>query len=444
MLAVKGLFTIVALQLIGEKVQQLAKEYTGEDASKYDAAAQLFRVPYWDWGTDARVPPSCTRQNITVNGPDGRITMHNPLYSYRWLEHPLDPNQFPGSEQWGDETTRSPNGDSDFPVDEVNAKLSQQAEIITLRVYRAFSSSNTYEEMASMTGNGASFEAPHNDIHNLVGGSFATLTVTSFDILFMLHHCNLDRLAAMWSIIHYGSTVQTIPYQSSGLFATPQGEEITADSPLKPFYQKDGKSFHTSRSVLGISDFGYTYPEFEDLDDSDPYQNSRHMIEIVNDLYGSILPPAVKRPHQKAWHVEGTTKDWVVFIEVERSELELPCTINVYMRDKYAGRTTLLNMPMHGLLSDEIPLTQAVNASEFKGMPADAIEDQLEEGLRFEIKKDDGTIIDPSTVPSLKLDVQGFDVTPPSSSSEFPSYNRGKHSYSKVFIKYNGTKSMVP
>lgn len=34
-----------------------------------------------------------------------------------------------------------------------------------------------------MTGNGASFEAPHNDIHNLVGGSFATLTVTSFDIL---------------------------------------------------------------------------------------------------------------------------------------------------------------------------------------------------------------------------------------------------------------------
>ena len=69
-----------------------------------------------------------------MNGPDGRITMHNPLYSYRWLEHPLDPNQFPGSEQWGDETTRSPNGDSDFPVDEVNAKLSQQAEIITLRV----------------------------------------------------------------------------------------------------------------------------------------------------------------------------------------------------------------------------------------------------------------------------------------------------------------------
>lgn len=203
----------------------------------------------------------------------------------------------------------------------------------------------------------------------------------------MLHHCNLDRLAAMWSIIHYGSTVQTIPYQSSGLFATPQGEEITADSPLKPFYQKDGKSFHTSRSVLDISDFGYTYPEFEDLDGSDPYQNSRHMIEIVNDLYGSILPPAVKRPHQKAWHVEGTTKDWVVFIEVERSELEIPCTINVYMRDKYAGRTTLLNMPMHGLLSDEIPLTQAVNASEFKGMPADAIEDQLEEGLRFEIKK---------------------------------------------------------
>lgn len=121
-------------QLIGEKMQQLAKQYTGEDASAYDAAGKAFRLPYWDWASDARVPPSCTRQNITVNGPDGRVTIRNPLYSYRWHEHPLDQSLFPNSNTWGDETTRSPNDNTTFPVDEVNAKLSQQAQIITLRV----------------------------------------------------------------------------------------------------------------------------------------------------------------------------------------------------------------------------------------------------------------------------------------------------------------------
>lgn len=115
-------------------MQQLAKQYTGEDASAYDAAGKAFRLPYWDWASDARVPPSCTRQNITVNGPDGRVTIRNPLYSYRWHEHPLDQSLFPNSNTWGDETTRSPNDNTTFPVDEVNAKLSQQAQIITLRV----------------------------------------------------------------------------------------------------------------------------------------------------------------------------------------------------------------------------------------------------------------------------------------------------------------------
>lgn len=206
----------------------------------------------------------------------------------------------------------------------------------------------------------------------------------------MLHHCNLDRLAAMWSAIHYKNTVQTVPYQSNGLFATAKGEEITADSPLKPFYRADGRSFHTTRSVLNTSDFGYTYPEFHSLD-SDPYRRSQQMIEIVNDIYGSILPPGVKRPHRRRatnrHAAEETTKDWVVSLEVERSELSLPCTINIYMRDRYAGRTTLLNMPMQGLVSDEIPLAQAIDSSYFRGMAPNEIEDQLEAGLRFEIKK---------------------------------------------------------
>lgn len=121
-------------QIISERIQLLAGKYTGENASVYDAASQTFRLPYWDWASDSQIPSSCTTKNITVNAPDGPLTIRNPLYSYRWHEYPLDRDLFPDSQNWEDETTRSPNSVSHFPVDEVNAKLAQQAQIITLRV----------------------------------------------------------------------------------------------------------------------------------------------------------------------------------------------------------------------------------------------------------------------------------------------------------------------
>ncbi|RYO97996.1 hypothetical protein DL763_002501 [Monosporascus cannonballus] len=427
-------------QVLGQKVQQLADEYSGKDASAYKAAGQTFRLPYWDWALDARVPPSCTRQNITVNAPEGSITIRNPLYSYKWHQYPLDQGLFPGSESLENETTRSPNPTSHFPVEDVNTKLAAQAQQIKLKVYHAFAFADTYEKMASMTGNGNSFESPHNDVHNLVGGSFATLTVTSFDPLFMLHHCNLDRLAAIWAAIYFENTVQTTSYQSGGLFATARGEDITADSPLKPFYQADGKTFHTSRSVRDITQFGYTYPELQDLD-LDVHQNALRVTELVNDLYGSLPAPRVRRPYPRGYGTQ-SSREWVVSVEVERSELELPCTIHIYRGDRYAGRTTLLDMPRNRILFDEIPLAGVISASEFRGMSPDAVEDLLEKEFRFEIKKDDGTVLDPMKVPSLRLDVQGFDVRPPSSLSELPKYS-GKYTYSKVFAQYNGTRHSI-
>lgn len=123
-------------QIIGAKVQQLAGEYTRDNASSsdYDAASRAFRIPYWDWASDARIPPSCTRQSITVNAPGGPVTIRNPLYSYRWQSYPPDPTLFPSTEKWEEETTRSPEGGDHFPVDKVNAKLAGEAESITLRV----------------------------------------------------------------------------------------------------------------------------------------------------------------------------------------------------------------------------------------------------------------------------------------------------------------------
>lgn len=114
---------------------RLAPEYNkGDNGSYYVSASQKFRLPYWDWAADARVPHSCTTQSITVNAPVGPVTIRNPLYSYRWLDYPLNQSLFPGSENWPNETTRSPNANSTYPVDEVNQKLTEQAQSITMKV----------------------------------------------------------------------------------------------------------------------------------------------------------------------------------------------------------------------------------------------------------------------------------------------------------------------
>lgn len=116
-------------QVLGQEIQNIASKYHGhQNASAYKHAAQVFRIPYWDWAASARLPPSCAQQNITVNGPHGPLTLRNPLYSYRWQTYPLNQSQFPGSGDWPAETTRASNGKEDFSLGAVNANLTKVAD----------------------------------------------------------------------------------------------------------------------------------------------------------------------------------------------------------------------------------------------------------------------------------------------------------------------------
>ncbi|KAI0602121.1 Di-copper centre-containing protein [Biscogniauxia sp. FL1348] len=398
-------------QILGEQVQQLALEYTGDNASAYQDAAQKFRLPFWDWASDSTLPTACAEETVTVNGPQGQITMHNPLYNYQWQTYPLDPNEFPGSQGWGPTTTRDgPNG---FDPEFVNAKLQDASGQIKDAVYRTFVSSNTFEEMASMANSGSSFEAPHNDIHNLVGGSFENLDITGFDSLFMLHHANLDRLAALWSAIH-NSSYQAEAYATPGLYSTAKGAIITANSPLKPFYQQDGETFHTGMSASTTEAFGYSYAELS----QSRVDAAGGLVSQVNQLYGGA--PTM------------TARGWFAALQVERADLALPATIELRAGNgagRLVGRTVLLGMPAAGLAHDEIGLGRAVDALGLGGEAAapDAVFRALREGLRVEVKKGDGTTVNLGDVASLRLQIANEEVTPAGSDTEFPTFGARKY-----------------
>ncbi|KAI0878700.1 Di-copper centre-containing protein [Hypoxylon argillaceum] len=397
-------YLVLYEEILGDEVQRLAAEYTNnDDAPAYREASQKLRLPYWDWASDSTLPPSSMRENISVNGPNGEMTLHNPLYNYRWQTYPLNATQFPGQGGMGPVTTRN-----------ISRSLDDLTSSIKDSVYRTFSSATTYDQMASMAGSGSSFESPHNVIHNSVGGSFLGLDLTSFDALFMLHHCNLDRLAAMWTA-SYHDTLQAQPFISQGLYSTARGEMITADSPLKPFYQADGKTFHTGRTMAAIEAFGYTYPETPNEDQG----RQEGVIVQINRLYGDLTA------NQTLTAASTSRREWVVKIQVDRADLQLPCSIDMYLGDHLAGRTWLLSMPKTGLAHDELPLSRAISRLGIDSNEPGAIEKRLVNDLHVQVTKvcSDDTVLDPGDIPSLQATLVGEDVTPPSSESEFPSYS---------------------
>ncbi|KAI1170771.1 Di-copper centre-containing protein [Nemania sp. FL0916] len=387
-------------QNFGEAIQRIAVEYTNTtNASAYQDAAQKLRLPYWDWASDPALPPSSVEENVTVGGPDGDMVLHNPLYSYRWQTYPLNGTRFPGQGSMGPTTTRDGHGNS-----------SDILGLVKDSVYRTFSSVTTYDQMASMAGSSSSFESPHNVIHNYVGGSFSSLDLTSFDALFMLHHCNLDRLAAMWTASH-DDQLQAASFTSQGLYSTAQGEIITADSPLKPFYQADGKTFHTGKTAQNTEAFGYTYPDI-------PFNGqgrNENIIVQINRLYGNRAKnsTATSRPR----------REWFIELRVEKANLPLPCSIDVYLGNQLAGRTQFLNMPKTGLAYDELPLSRAISRLDVDDKNPGTVERKLISDTHVKITQQDDVTIDIRDIPSLHINIVREDVTPPSTESEFPLYS---------------------
>ncbi|KAI2628798.1 Di-copper centre-containing protein [Hypoxylon sp. NC1633] len=452
------LYVVLYEQVLGAEVQRIASEYGNhQNASAYSQAAQAFRIPYWDWAANPQLPPSCTQQNVTVDGPRGPLTLRNPLYSYRWQTYPLNQTQFPGSQGWPAETTRASGGHGDFSPDAVNADLAEVADELKDLVYQTFTTAETFDQMSSMLDPvGVSLEAPHDIVHNAVGGSFASLDITAFDSLLrqplviqnaisltydqprhsMLHHANIDRLAALWMAVHFNATHQSESYTTSGLYATARGAKITAASPLKPFYQRDGRSFHTSLTAASLEPFGYTYPELarwegkkkeEGGGDADLERRGRAVMARVDELYGSGRGTRDRNgtglPGQGNEGAGEEQKHWSVHVTVDRSTVDLPCTIDIYVGDVLGGRVTLLGMPKLGHAHAEIPLQRAIgNVSSNHS----AVETALRGQLRVDVRTahGDGSPVNASAsddlIAGLQVQLVARPVMPRRSRFEFP------------------------
>ncbi|MES2989327.1 MAG: tyrosinase family protein [Pseudomonadota bacterium] len=124
-----------------------------EQQLRKTSGSSSLRLPYWDYFTDASVPEELTRGNAGSN----------PLFEAR--------------------------------------KGNQVGKAL---VYAAFGRDVvTFERGKVKNCFESNMEAFHNNVHNLIGGRMATMQSPQ-DIIFWMHHANVDRLWAAWTLAGQG------------------------------------------------------------------------------------------------------------------------------------------------------------------------------------------------------------------------------------------------
>ncbi|KAG7085489.1 hypothetical protein E1B28_003052 [Marasmius oreades] len=287
-------YMILLEQVIQREAVKIAATYTSADAQKYKDAAENVRQPYWDWARNS-VPPAevISMDQVTIlAAPDGRkVKVSNPLRRYTF--HPID-KSFPRPYNQWKSTYRYPTSTSANPTEDIDGMkrtLQKAQSQIRSTTYNMLTRVDTWPAFSNHTvGDGGSssnsLEAIHDGIHVDVGGRghMSDPSVAAFDPIFFMHHANVDRLLSLWSALHPGTWV-TPNTSQDGTWTIPAGAPIDENTSLTPFWNSQ-TSYWVSANVGTTAPLGYTYPEFNGLDASNPSAIQTAIGRIVNQLYG--------------------------------------------------------------------------------------------------------------------------------------------------------------
>lgn len=277
-------------QVVWNKTQTIAQQYPDAVRSKYVAAAQTFRIPYWDWSMQSSMPDVVSVPSLQINTPTGQQTVDNPLYTYKFSQDGLamlPDGSLPN-------TVRRPDANGNSQPGLVNQQFAKIGAGLHTQVYNLWSQQKDFLHFANAAVTNKfrvhfnSIEGAHNTIHGTVGGSGGQMSViplAAFDPIFWLHHANVDRIFAIWEAIN--PTLYTVPYASDmGSYSTPQGTTEDVNYPLYPFHSDDQGTLYTSVGVRTTATFGYTYPEVADWGiNSNPATLTANVTAVVNKMY---------------------------------------------------------------------------------------------------------------------------------------------------------------
>ncbi|KAG6363418.1 hypothetical protein INS49_008517 [Diaporthe citri] len=487
-----------------QRMQYIATAYTGAVKNRMESAAANCRAPYFDWAAlppssrDSMLPASIgDSPKINVSGPHGTQMIANPLFAYAFK--PPNREVFQDVAPWADwtatrraPTSLQPDALSNNSV--INANLVLYNVQNQQRLYNLFTNYDNYtifsnEGWAADTTRYDSLENLHDNLHALLGGSQGHMTIvpfSAFDPLFFLHHCNVDRIFALWQVFHPDAWI--VPEVARvNSYTTSVGQLLDSTSALTPFYANPGGDFWTSDMLRDTAALGYTYGELASsgisLSNMTSILNGQAQVaKVVNELYGGYSVNSIRiqskrsergRNHirhgqsqgQDGWYMgrerrstaslpvtkiiseKGTYREWIANVRVTRQALDGPFSVDLALggpgrQPLYVGSMSVFASPpaiasMKKLapgaefISGTVPLTAALVDEIADGTlasmePAD-VEPYLRGYLTTRVVGADGTEADPAGVAGLSIEVVSWPVQATSSEAQLPTWGEADY-----------------
>ncbi|KAJ8126913.1 hypothetical protein O1611_g6723 [Lasiodiplodia mahajangana] len=356
---------------------------------KYLEAARTWRLPYWDWAKNPRIPQMARYAKVKISfGGEPKFELENPLYQFRMPNDKkmkvygvgsiVNPEGKPL--EYGEciATSRCPEkaeleGDAwvsgvvnDKKADEMMSEHSSVTDMsygsAAELVYRLMTFPMDYahfatlardEDATSVTAsktnvtNDINMEFIHNNIHYWVGGNgghMSQIPVATFDPTFWLHHCNIDRLFAIWQAMNPDKWFETDIQRYFDQKIVGSGTVITNKTPLRPFHKDTAGTVWTPDDARDWFKLGYTYPEL-----LTGKENRLQLLQMVNENYGisrdealwlannaKTLPPGIETIEESD-KVKKGVKMYDYALSIKYSKFALggsPFNIEVYLQPK--------------------------------------------------------------------------------------------------------------
>ncbi|KAK7186486.1 hypothetical protein PSPO01_07443 [Paraphaeosphaeria sporulosa] len=462
-------------QVLQRKAIEIATEYPAGDAQKNALSiASRVRLPYWDWAlnpgnnSEGVMPTSLRSESATVTFPNGTSReIPNPLYAYRF--HPLRYDDFSALAEyefkdWNTtirlpENGTSPTATSRNDVANERATTAQPGNRDTL--YKLLTTYQSFNEWSNAAGGSeiGNIEVLHNSFHNMFGmGSMGIVEASAYDPVFWFHHCQMDRLMAIYQY-RYPDTWVEAASQYKATYYYEANSIQHANSPLEPFHMNANGDMWTSNLVRNWTSFGYTYPELAE----NPLNTT--LTTTINKLY---------KPHTQGLDSSNSTgnssgpvtnssmkaTDWNAQVKMP-ADIQVSYSVRCFLGEpssdptqwptdpNYIGQVATTSSPRMSsniTFASTVSLTEKLykkfQAGELTSLADEAVSAFLEKNFHWRIQALDYTEIPRSSPPKgLNVTVFNVPISIPKNDTDVPKWTGSKEF--KPQIHGNPPKSAV-
>lgn len=472
------------------RAQYIATLYSDDLRTQFEAAAADCRAPYFDWAIlpspgDSILPSSVgSSPQINISGPAGSQVIANPLFTYEFK--PPNPDVFLNVTPWADwnSTRRAPlSTEPDTPSNNsaVNQDLIDHVVQNQQRLYNLFSSYDNYtlfsnEGWAEDTSQYDSLESLHDNVHAMLGGSDGHMTIvpfSAFDPVFVLHHVMIDRLLALWQVLHPNAWIAPEVARTNS-YTTSVGDLLDGSSALTPFYASSNGTFWDSDKLRDPESLGYTYPEMSGISLSNMTSvlaGQSAVSASINRLYGtysmnnarlnskgsknsrsshrnhkknsspsvSSRQDATSQTVDKLISDDNQYREWIANIRVKKQALDGPFSVHLYLAEGniHIGTmgvfasppavASLMQMaPGAEYISSTVPMTKhlvdKVSDETLSCLDPDDVGDYLTKNLQITVTNSDGSEVNPEDVSGLSIKAVSFVVQATTSEGSLPEW----------------------